>query len=216
MADINLIDENTDLSGLRKPIGWDLELNGRPYDVYSVDGYVHTIGGKWGENDYWACPAGETPTYENLVQFSGDAPTWGVTFNRKNYLRNKWDETSIEANGECWITRNGKNFYRIPARHMDHGLAKAQHILVQLQEECPLWLMGRDWKDEAIGRKIWYREQPAIIESVTSNNELCIKPDGIDSFKSPAYYDSEDGYEEDYGSGLIADLLDSNIYWFRD
>lgn len=213
MAKIKLIDKDTDLSKLKKPIGWDLEIKGMPYDVYRVDGYNHTIGGKWGENCYWACPAGEVPTCENLIEFNGDAPTWGVTFDRINYIKSKWDETSVECNGECWITRNGKKFYRIPARYMDYGLAKAQHLLVQLLEECPLWLSERNWKENAIGRKIWYHEQPTIIQSVTSDNELWIIPDGIDCFKAPAYWD---GDYDDYEDGLITELLSPNIYWFRD
>ena len=43
MARIKLIDETTDLSQVRRPIGWDLEVNGVPYDVYRIDGYNHTL-----------------------------------------------------------------------------------------------------------------------------------------------------------------------------
>lgn len=214
MAKIKLIDENTDLSHLKKPIGWDLEVKGVPYDVYRVDGYNHTIGGKYGENCYWACPEGEKPTFENLIGFNGDAPTWGVIFERNNYTKHKWGETSVECNGSCWITRNGKLFYNIPARFMDYGLAKAQHILVQLLEECPLWLAERNWKENAIGRKIWYREQPAIITRISSDNELWIVPDGIEKFKAPVYWGNDD--YEDYSDGLMVELLSPNIYWFRD
>lgn len=215
MTEIRLVDENTDLSKLKKPIGWDLEIKGVPYDVYRVDEYVHTIGGRQGENCYWACPAGETPTYENLIEFNGDAPTWGVTFERNNYIKSKWDETSVECNGNCWITRNGKKFYHIPARYMDYGLAKAQHLLVQLLEECPLYLSERNWEEQAIGRKIWYHGQPAMIKRITSDNELWIVPDGIDEFKAPAHW-GEDMDWSDYADGLRVDLLSPNIYWFRD
>lgn len=214
MAEIKLIDESTDLSQLRKPYGWDLEIKGAPYDIYYIDGYIHTIGGKMGENCLWACPAGEKPTYENLIEFNGDAPTWGVIFERNNYIKSKWDETSVECNGNCWITRNGKKFYEIPARYMDYGLAKAQYYLVKLSEECPLNLSDRNWKEEAIGRKIWYENQPAIIKSITHDNELWIAPDGIDSFKAPAHWEDMDF--SDYEDGLLTDLLSPNIYWFRD
>lgn len=214
MTDIKLIDENTDLSNLKRPIGWDLEIKGIPYDIYRVDGYNHTIGGKYGENCFWACATGEKPTHENLIEFNGDAPTWGVTFDRINYVKSKWDETSVEANGACWITRNGKNFYSIPARHMDYGLAKAQYMLVQLIEECPLWLSERNWKENAIGRKIWYENQPAIITRITSDNELWIEPDGIGKFKAPASWEDMDF--EDYEDGLRTDLLSPNIDWFRN
>jgi hypothetical protein len=214
MAEIKLIEETTDLSQLRKPIGWDLEVKGEPYDVYRVDGYIHTIGGKMGENNYWACPAGERPTFENLIEFNGDAPTWGVMFDRVNYIKSKWDETSVEANGNCWITRNGKKFYQIPARYMDYGLAKAQHLLVQLLEECPLYLSERTWKEQAIGRKIWYENQPAKITRINNDNELWIEPDGIPCFTAPPHWEDMDF--SDYEDGLRVDILSPNIYWFRD
>jgi len=213
MAEIKLIDENTDLSNLRRPLGWDLEIGGNPYDVYNVEGYVHTIGGKWGENSYWACPAGEQPTHKNLIQFEADAPTWGVTFDRINHIKSKYDETSAECNGKCWITRNGKNFYPIPARYMDYGLASAQHILVKLLEDCPLYLNERTWKEQAVGKKIWYDNQPAIIADVTHNNNLYIKPDGIECFEPPAGWE---GDYDDYADGLMAELLSPSITWFRD
>lgn len=214
MSEIKLIDENTDLSHLNKPIGWDLIINGVKFDVYRVDGYNHTIGGKWGENDYWACPMGEKPEYHNLIQFNGDAPTWGVTFERNNYIKYKWDEMSVECSGECWITRNGEKFYQISGRNMDYALAKAQYFLVKLLEECPLWLSSRNWKEEAIGMKIWYEGQPAVIKSINSRNELWIEPDGIDKFKAPPHW--EDDEFEDYEDGMYIDLLSENIYWFRN
>ncbi|EMN7726839.1 hypothetical protein WB980_000083 [Bacillus cereus] len=214
MARIKLIDETTDLSQVRRPIGWDLEVNCVPYDVYRIDGYNHTLGGKLSENCYWACPAGEKPTYKNLIEFNGDAPTWGVVFDRSNYTKTKWDETSVECNGICWITRNGKKFYSIPARYMDYGLAKAQYILVKLLEECPLWLSERNWKEKAIGRKIWYENQPAKITRINDENELWIEPDGIPLFKAPAHWNHDD--YSDYENGLRVDLLSPHIYWYRD
>ncbi|WCS68137.1 hypothetical protein Goe21_00270 [Bacillus phage vB_BsuM-Goe21] len=214
MADIKLVDKDTDLSNL-KPIGWDLKINGVDFDVYRINGYNHSIGGKWGENCYWACPSNEKPTYENLIQFSGDAPTWGVTFDRINYVKTKWDETSVNANGNCWITRNGQKFYRINARYLDYGLATAQHVLVKLLEDCPLDLHMRNWKEKAIGYKIWYNNQPAKITDITSDNELWIVPDGISKFEAPKHYKDPEDYL-DYEDGMLVDLLSPNIYWFRD
>ena len=57
MAELKLIKEDTDLSILH-PLDWDAVLNGKEYQVYRAEGYVHTIGGRWGENDYWASANG--------------------------------------------------------------------------------------------------------------------------------------------------------------
>lgn len=214
MADIKLITEETDLSGLRKPLGWDLVVDGLAYDVYRVEDHNHSIGGRWGENNFWACPAGATPTFENLIQYDGDAPTWGIMFDRNNYIKDKWDQTSVEVNGSCWITRNGKPFISIMSRDADYGLAKAQVTLVELLEQCPLDLRQRNWKEEAVGTKIWYRNDPAIIERVTSNNDLWIVPDGIDKFSVPVSWSISDW--DEYEDGLVAEILSPEIKWFRN
>lgn len=213
MAEIKLIKKDTNLSHLKKPVGWDLEVRGEPYDVYRIEGFNHTLGGKWGENCYWACPAGENPTYENLIQFGGSAPTWGVTFDEVNYTKTKWDETEIRNNGVCWITRNGKKFYSVMGRDMNYALSKAQYFIVKLLEECPLYLNDRNWKEQAVGRKVWYQNQPAIIERVTSKNELWIVPYNIKEFHSPSGWSK--GEWEDYKDGLIVELLSPHIDWFR-
>lgn len=214
MPKIKLIDENTDLSHLNKPLGLDLKVNCVPYDVYMVEGYNHTVGGKWGENCYWTCPSGELPSYQNLIQFNGDAPAWGITFERSNYKKSKWDQTSIECEGICWITRNGENFYCIYARNMEYGLAKAQYFLVKLLEECPVWLSERNWKENTIGKKIWYNNQPAIITKINSENELWIEPDGIEKFEAPPYWDKY--LYKDYEDGMYVDLLSEDVCWHRD
>ena len=51
MADIRLITKNTNLSHPPKPYDWDVLIDGRPYFVVRMEGYVHSIGGRWGNND---------------------------------------------------------------------------------------------------------------------------------------------------------------------
>lgn len=43
---------------------------------------------------------------------------------------------------------------------------------------------------KAIGRKIWYENQPAKIIRINEENELWIEPDGIPVFKAPAHWDA--------------------------
>lgn len=214
MGRINLIKLDTDLSKLGNPMGWDLEINGKPYDVYRIEGFIHTIGGGNGENCNWACPAGEKPTFQNLIEFDGEAPTWGIMFDQVNRIKTKWDETRIEKSGRCWITRNGANFYNIPTRDMDFGLATARHKLVMLMES-PINIGMRGWKEELRGRKIWWRDQPAIVQYVSQDNELYIVPDETSHFSSPPSFGPPGSYSR-YEDGLFADLLSPNVGWFRD
>ena len=73
MTDIRLIEKDTILPKLY-PYDWDVYINDKPYYVVRIEGFVHTIGGKYGENDLWAYPRDEEPTYKNLIEFNCDNP----------------------------------------------------------------------------------------------------------------------------------------------
>lgn len=195
MTNIKLIKPDTDLSKIRLT-NLDLVLYDKPYNVYRVEGYNHTIRG-YEPINLWTCPSDEEPTYQNLIQFSGKAPTWGITFEETNYIKSKWYETEIRKSGVCWITRNGEKFYCVTGRDMDYCLAKAQYFLVRLMEEIPFYFHERNWQQQAIGMKIWYDNKPAVIGGFSSDNEIRIV-DENDNFI---------GYE---------DMLSSWIKWFRD
>ena len=52
MHRIRLIEKDTDISKLNiAKIDWDVVVRDRSYQVVRIDGYVHTIGGKYGENN---------------------------------------------------------------------------------------------------------------------------------------------------------------------
>ena len=51
-------------------------------------------------------------------------------------------------------------------------------------------VIGEKLERKAIGRKIWYENQPAKIIRINEENELWIEPDGIPVFKAPAHWDA--------------------------
>ena len=195
MSEIKLIKSDTDLSKIYLT-NYDLVMYGKPYNVYRVHGYNHTIRGHE-PIDLWACPSDEEPTYENLIQFNGEAPTWGVMFDQTNYIKSKWDETEVRSSGKCWITRNGEKFYNVGGRTMDYALAKAQYFLVRLFEEHPFYFNERNWKEQAIGMKIWYDGEPAVVGGFNSSNEIEV-------------------VDEEGNFITYADLLSDWIRWYRD
>ena len=67
MKEINLIKKDTIIPKV-KPLDWDVEIKGRPYYVVRLKGFIHTIGGKWGENEFWAYPRDEEPCYDCLAE----------------------------------------------------------------------------------------------------------------------------------------------------
>ncbi len=225
MSDIKLLTKETDFSELDiRKLGWDLEFDNKPYNVYGISHYCHTIGGKYGNNDYYCCPAGEKPYYDNLMAFDGKAPIWGVEYKQKNSYRVKWGEVSVQFRGTCTITRNGKAFYSFGAREMEYGLSRAQVLLVEIQEH-PIQFHNRNWREEAINREIYYCNQPAIITEISESlgGEICVKivPDKnfINIFSKPPWMKEDhelEYYEEAYRGGVKDDILTNNIYWYRE
>lgn len=211
--DIRLIKKDTDLSSLEmRKFPWDVELGGKPYQVVAIDGYVHSIGGRHRENNLWMYPRNEQPTYENLIEFQcdGSGVCWGLKYEPHNYVRSKWDEDECYTSGGVTITRNGKDFYFCRS-----GLDLASYLIKRINEH-PLELNEYGWKEKAIGRKVWWRSEPAVITHYCDGQACVIlKPDGIEKFTTPAEFaDEGDDY---YCDGDVkVEIFSEHIWWFRD
>lgn len=214
MAEIRLIRKDSILPALRH-MDWDVVINDIPHYVVKLEGYVHTIGGKYRENDLWAYPRDKLPSYETLVEFDCDNPVaWGISYEPQNYTYFKWGETEARSSEGIAITRNGRVFCKI-AGGLNYGIDKARVMITEFIEH-PLELDTIDFDKKAVGRKVWWRSEPAIITRYI-NGQACVilKPDGIDHFTVPAEFAEEDpDYYED--GDVKADILDQNIWWFRD
>ena len=142
--DIKLIDKNTDIKSLLKShkmvkVDWDVKVKDRSYDVYRVGDYYHTIGGRWVNNNLWACPAGEKPTVDNLIEYNSKTPvTFSIHIVEVNTLNTKWNETSIEDTCTVTITRNNEPIYTFSCNDFDYGLAKARYYLTIIQEDLTI------------------------------------------------------------------------------
>lgn len=214
MADIRLITKDTVLPHLQH-MDWDVVINGIPHYVVRIESYVHTIGGRYGENDLWAYPRDKAPTYDTLVEFGCENPVaWGIRYEPQNYTKTKWDETEARSGSGVAITRNGEIFCHVTGG-LNYGIDKARAMIVEFGEH-PLDLSTINFDQKAIGRKVWWRSEPAIItEYVDKQACVILEPDGIERFTVPAEFAKEepDYYEDGY---VKADILDRNIWWFRD
>ena len=214
MADIRLITKDTVLPHLRH-MDWDVVINGIPHYVVRIKGYVHTIGGRYGENDLWAYPRDKAPTYDTLVEFGCDSPVaWGIRYEPKNYTKTKWDETEARRSGGVAITRNGEIFCHVTGG-MNYGVDQARVMIARFNEH-PLELNSINFDKKAIGRKVWWRSEPAIVTSYI-HRQACVilEPDGIAQFTVPPEFAKEDpDYYED--GDVKAEILSPHIWWFRD
>ena len=214
MADIKLTEKNTHLAKLKMPkMPWDVEVRGDPYQVVRIEGYVHSIGGKWGENNLWMYPRNCNPTYETLIEYhcEGCGVCWGIVYNPHNYTRTKWDETECFTSNGAMITRNDKDFY-----FCSGGIDEAKWLIKNL-EDHPLELNEYDFDKKMLGRKVWWRSEPAIITRWIGMGQACVilEPDGIDKFTKPKEFANDD-YMDDDETYIKADIFDKHIWWFRE
>ena len=217
MKEINLIKKDTIIPKV-KPLDWDVEIKGKPYYVVRLEGFVHTIGGKWGENEFWAYPRDEEPCYDNLIEFNGDSPVlWGIEYKPTNYIKYKWGESRLEQSNKIFITRNGKVFDEIYCNDVSYGMSQANVNIVKFIEH-PLDLNTINFDKKMIGMKVWWRSQPAKIESfIWGQACVVLVPDGIDSFDTPPEHKGSpwEYYHEEKKS-IKTHILDEHIWWFRN
>ena len=216
MAEIRLI-KKEDIPDLKfRKLDWDVVVYGKPFQVIRVEGFVHTIGGHldWGDgNNLWAYPLGEEITHENLLEFDGEpGATWGLEYTPTNYCKVKWDEAEIRRGRKLIITRNGKPFY--------DGLMTFHQAIAYVKDglldEHPLDLNERDFDKKCIGRKVWWRSEPAVITRYVKGQACVIlKPDGIEKFTVPAEFAKRE--PDYYADGDVkTNIFDRNIWWFRE
>ncbi len=214
MVKLRLI-EKEDIPGLvYHDVDWDVVIKGRAYQVIDVPGFVHTIGGRLDHgsgNSYWAYPLGEEIRADNLIEFDGHpGARFGIEYYPTNYIRNKWDETSVEGGRHLIITRNEKPFY-------DGFMTIHEAMALVLDgkiDEHPLNLNMRDFDKKCIGRKVWYRSQPGIITQYIDGQAcVIIEPDGIEAFTRPAEWDKDILTECD---SIKDEIFSRWIYWFRE
>ena len=214
MSDIHLFHED-DIIPKVKPYNWDLVINDVPYYVARFEGFVHSIGGHWGYNDLWCWPRDEEPSYENLIEYDLDEPVqWGIIFNPSVYVKTKWGESSTRLASGVTITRNGAPFYTVYGG-LSYGIDKARMLISDIREH-PLGFDAIDFDKKMIGRKVWWRSEPAVIRAWISNQACVIlEADGISEFTVPAEFADE--HPDYYADGCVkATIFDRYIWWFRD
>jgi hypothetical protein len=93
----------------------------------------------------------------------------------------------------------------------------------------PISFLHRNWREDIIGRKIWYNNSPAIVTRINDdfgNDSVLsfhIAPEK-EKLDCPANWDEKDGegictkeaWQEEYAGGLVAEWDCHSIDWFRN
>lgn len=143
-------------------------------------------------------------------------PCWDIEVRQRNHTKQKWGETQINSGVGVTIYCNQRPVYTFTVRDIEYALAKAQTLLIDLGEHPFNFI----FPEKEIGRKVWYHNQPAIIDRLLLDQGcIMLKYDGEGGFDMKHPWDRpEDGgpSEWDGESSVKDDILSSNIWWFRD
>lgn len=217
MTEFKVIERGMDLTGVQmRKMPWDVVLSdGTELDVYDIPGYVHTEGGRWGKNSFYACPRGEVPSAENLMMFDSEATCrWGFTVEEESRVIDS--DGGIVDYVKVTILRNGKAFKRDVYHDIGYGIACAMKFLVDVREGGAVNVDYVDWEKSLVGKKIWYENTPAIVERVVKDFEMLIVPEsGV--FEKPASWTdwTNKEWESDYGKMMRVPIDSDKVSWFR-
>lgn len=150
--------------------------------------------------------------------FDGHRVLVDVQITSYNYLKSSGlSGNEVRKGGTAKISFNGRVVHSFFFRDAQRALLDAHALIDKLMEHpLNLWREGTS----AVGRRIWYDGQPAVIRSVyRDSGELYVVPDGIERFDCPRdWMVSPDlrGAWPDYAHGLRLDVFSDRIGWFRD
>jgi hypothetical protein len=106
-------------------------------------------------------------------------------------------------------------FCDVPGKGINYGIDNARVMISELSEHC-LELNYIDFDKKMIGRKVWWRSEPAVVKHYV-HGQACVLlcPDGIDSFSTPAEFveEGESYYEE---IDVKTSIFDKHIWWWRE
>jgi len=220
---------------------FDTVINGKLTEIWQRN-ETHELGKSngcpdswWARMEYDIDDDEEQPDVDwvPFIDLGANRPCFEINIKQGNYTKSKWGETSINGSCKVSITCNTRPIYELRCRDIEYGLAKCQVLITEMQEHS---FNFADPESE-IGRKIWYYEQPAIVESLMLDQGCimvkfdkdfvhvnldkehnitvasCIEQKGFNLSRPWDTHEIED--EWDGQDSIKTDVFDSNIYWFR-
>lgn len=190
-------------------LDWNVTLGEKhkEYTVVRIDGCPHSTNGA-GENCYYIYPRGEELTLDNIMKYNGDI-CWG--FKAEQFNMNV-SRGRVESRTICYITCAGKVVYEF----MSDISTAANRIMVAIEKlkTHPLDIPMIDYEKKAVGRKVYYRDKPAIITRC-HKDFVILEPDGeVENFGKLPFQTQQD-YEDNYEGYVKEDILSDSIFWFR-
>jgi len=158
------------------------------------------------DNQHYALMHGEP------VAFDGHRILIGVQIEPQNCLKSSGlSGDEIRKGGSAKIFADGVCVFEFFFRDTQWALMRAHQLIPELHEHPSGWML-REEREKLKGRKVYYRERPAIIESlIVDQGCVIVRADG-GWFPAPVY--AEAGEERSEASAKC-EVLDRNIWWWR-
>lgn len=152
--------------------------------------------------------------------FAGHRVRRRIEIEESNYLKTSGlSGNEVRKACSCTIYFNDKPVYAFGAREAPAALLRARHIIGKL-EDLPIHHWDKP-EEEIVGRKVFYRDDPAVItDFFADQGAIVLKADGC-SFRPPAWQQADeeemamraaDGNDQE----IKDDILSPHIWWFRD
>ena len=147
--------------------------------------------------------------------FSGHRILVNVSLESSNYLKSSGlSGDDVRQGGSGKIIADGDVIFEFFFRDIHYALRRADHLITELSEHSSGWL-SKDSRDKLIGRAVYYREVPAVIQSlIVDQGCVMIRTADGRPFPPPVYADDDDDDERE--AIVKVEVLDHNIWWHRE
>ena len=150
------------------------------------------------------------------IDIGTNRPCWEIKIRQGNRIKYKWDDASIRETCDIDMFCNNEKVYEFKCNDIGYGISKAQQLMIEMMEH-PFNFMN---PNEELNRRIWYMNQPAIINRIILD-QGCImvkyvgKGFGFD-ISQPWDKEEYDISEWQGEKSIKVDVFSKDIYWFRD
>ena|ERR1700685_657130 len=147
------------------------------------------------------------------MEFDGHRIQIGVVIETHNYLKeSELSGDEIRKGGSGKILADGEVVLEFFTRDAQYACLKAHQLIAELSDHPSGWLNKSD-RDALIGRKVFFRGHPAVIERlIVEQGCVTLKTADGKPFPPPPWRDADD----DDGEDTVKDeVLSPSIWWFR-
>ena len=138
-------------------------------------------------------------------------PCFSFDIKESNYSKEKWGRTDLSSTVNAKIYLNRFLVYEFVCRDLSYAFARCQVLSTEMTEHSFNFMDI----DSEIGRKVFYHQQPAILERFQAGR-VTLRAESEFTF-TPDWALQEDDFDPDDDDRRViaTDVFDSHIWWFR-